>query len=212
MVYSWTRYGRGYECSSKGDTRFSALYAKLRDGRTIEAHYQCDVKGYEPGGTNWKLGKGKPPKDSSTDLWSAYLILWYWWAIDHESDLTNLRQLVIPYNGVLRDSFAKTHVNQAHALAIILNGPFYIPTTVVNTRKGQPYDISIERPSCWGNPYIMGVHGSREEVIALYEHDVRADPAFMLKIKRELRGKRLGCCCKPKACHGDILAAIADKN
>jgi len=28
--------------------------------------------------------------------------------------------------------------------------------------------------------------------------------------RRELRGKILGCHCKPKACHGDILAEIAD--
>jgi hypothetical protein len=29
-----------YEVSSRGDKRFSALYAKLSDGRTIEQAYQ----------------------------------------------------------------------------------------------------------------------------------------------------------------------------
>ena len=48
-MFTYARYG-GYECSSHGDKRFSALFAKLADGRTIEMHYQCDVKGYQPGG------------------------------------------------------------------------------------------------------------------------------------------------------------------
>ena len=42
--YAWTRKG-GYEVSTAGDWRFSALTARLDDGRTIEMHYQCDVKG-----------------------------------------------------------------------------------------------------------------------------------------------------------------------
>ena len=50
-MYTWSRRG-GYECSSKGDKRFSAFTARLPDGRTIEEHYQCDIKSYEPGGTN----------------------------------------------------------------------------------------------------------------------------------------------------------------
>ena len=39
----------GYEVSTKGDDRFSALRAKLNDGRTIEEAYQLDVKGYRKG-------------------------------------------------------------------------------------------------------------------------------------------------------------------
>jgi len=35
-----------YEVSTAGDSRFSALNAKLKDGRTIEEAYQLDVKGY----------------------------------------------------------------------------------------------------------------------------------------------------------------------
>lgn len=36
----WSRRG-GYEVSSKGDRRFSALIALMPDGRTIEQWYQC---------------------------------------------------------------------------------------------------------------------------------------------------------------------------
>lgn len=61
-TFTWARRAENsYEVSSKGDTRFSALNAKLKDGRTIEEAYQLDVKGYRAQGDNWRLGKGKAP-------------------------------------------------------------------------------------------------------------------------------------------------------
>lgn len=57
MVFLWTSRGKGYNVSSTGDRRFSALYAILSDGRCIEAHYQCDVKGYDPGGMGLEEGE-----------------------------------------------------------------------------------------------------------------------------------------------------------
>jgi hypothetical protein len=93
----------------------------LPDGRTIEQHYQCDVKGYQPGGTDWKLGKGKPPLNTNVDLWAEYLTLWRIWA-DHNRNL--MRSLYIhaqDNNWRLSDRFATTEVNQARALATILN-------------------------------------------------------------------------------------------
>lgn len=116
----WARFG-GYECSSKGDSRFSAFFTRMPDGRTIEQHYQCDVKGYDVGGTNWRLGKGKPPKDPSTDLWTAYLNLWVVWASNNIGQMMELRQLAAQHGNVLSDRFASTPINQAHALATILN-------------------------------------------------------------------------------------------
>jgi hypothetical protein len=35
--------------------------------------------------------------------------------------------------------------------------------------------------------------------------------ALVEKAKRELRGKVLGCWCKPLDCHGDVLKAVADE-
>jgi len=49
---------------------------------------------------------------------------------------------------------------------------------------------------------------SREEVIRKYEYDFQYDK-FPNKKKSDvlkLAGKRLGCFCKPQACHGDVLA------
>ena len=119
-MFKWKRYG-GYEVSSKGDKRFSAFNAILSDGRSIEMHYQCDVKGYDPGGTNWRLGKGKPPLNRDLDLWTAYFSLWIMWAMDHQELLAELKQLAEAKGKVLSDCFASTEVNQARALAELLN-------------------------------------------------------------------------------------------
>lgn len=119
---TWTRvHNGGYEVSSKGDVRFSAFYARLADGRTIEQHYQCDVKGYQPGGTDWKLGKGRPPLDTSIDLYAAYLDLWKQWARVNIPLMRELWQKARDHGFMLTDRFAKTDVNQARALADILN-------------------------------------------------------------------------------------------
>lgn len=113
----------GYEVSSKGDKRFSAFNAVMADNRTIEMHYQCDVKGYEPGGVNWKLGKGKPPKNKMTqdELYEGYLNLWRIWAQDKTQLLDELYALSTFFNYSLKDMFAKTPVNQAVALAQLIN-------------------------------------------------------------------------------------------
>ena len=120
MKYIWQRRG-GYEVSSKGDKRFSALNAVLPDGLSIEIHYQCRVKGYDPNGTNWRLGKGKPPLNPATDLWAEYLNLWRVWASVNLSLMEELRNAAKRHHGILSDCFASTPVNQAHALATILN-------------------------------------------------------------------------------------------
>ena len=118
--FGWVRFG-GYECSSHGDRRFSAFFARLEDGRTIEQHYQCDVKGYDPGGTNWKLGKGRPPRDQCIDLWEAYLDLWRRWARLNTRMMAQLRTLALENGNLISDRFATTPVNQARALATLLN-------------------------------------------------------------------------------------------
>lgn len=113
----------GYEVSTLGDKRFSALVAQMPDGRTIEQWYQCDVKGYDIGGTNWKLGKGRPPhfEYPRDHLWQMYLNLWRLWALHHGDLLSELYRLAAAHQFCLRDSFANTDINQARALATILN-------------------------------------------------------------------------------------------
>jgi hypothetical protein len=88
-------------------------------------------------------------------------------------------------------------------------------TKVVHCKKN-PYDVYIGRPSKWGNPYSHkeGTLAefkvkSRKEAIEKYENYLLTNPALMNSIS-ELKGKTLGCWCKPKSCHGDILAKYAN--
>lgn len=123
MKYTWERrHNNGYEVSSRGDKRFSALYAKMPDGRTIEQWYQCDIKGYDIGGTNWKEGKGKPslieyPKD---EQWEMYLSLWKIWTIHNLTTIQDLQDTLKDVT-VFTDTFASSPINQARALAWIFN-------------------------------------------------------------------------------------------
>ena len=83
---------------------------------------------------------------------------------------------------------------------------------VVNLYK-EPYDIYIGRSgkgrvSKWGNPYK---YGTKKENIANFEHYLLDSPELMADLP-ELLNKRLGCFCKPKACHGDILKKYAELN
>lgn len=75
--------------------------------------------------------------------------------------------------------------------------------------KSTPTYEYIGRGSYWGNPYSIHEEGeNREEVIRKYKYDFDYEK-FPNKEKSEvykLAGKRLGCFCKPQACHGDVLA------
>ena len=83
-------------------------------------------------------------------------------------------------------------------------------TKVSNKDLGESYDVYIGRGTLWGNPYQMGKEGTREEVIAKFSYDferrfLKLPDQFDRNIEK-LRGKTLGCHCKPAACHGDVIA------
>lgn len=75
-------------------------------------------------------------------------------------------------------------------------------TRVVHCKKSN-YDIYIGRGSKWGNPFVIGKDGTRDEVIAKYKEWIVNQPQFF--DLEELRGKALGCFCYPLRCHGDVL-------
>lgn len=86
------------------------------------------------------------------------------------------------------------------------------PCRVVN-KYHSDFDVNIQRGTMWGN-YVGKDCGSREAAILAFKEDF----IKRLKngeIKREhlepLRGMRLGCTCKPKACHGDIIATVVNR-
>jgi hypothetical protein len=91
-------------------------------------------------------------------------------------------------------------------------------TRVVNVRSGELYDVYIGRQnrfppfrrSKWANPFRIGPDGDRDQVIDQYAERFLYRPDLLADL-HELRGKRLACWCHPLACHGDVLAKLADQ-
>jgi len=91
-------------------------------------------------------------------------------------------------------------------------------TTVVHNQIDE-YDVYIGRAvveygierSKWGNPFAMDNDSDAERARAInaYREWLVAQPELMQSLE-ELRGKRLGCWCAPKACHGDVLVQFLD--
>lgn len=72
--------------------------------------------------------------------------------------------------------------------------------TVVNMRTGAASDVRIDRKTRWGNRFVIGRDGTREEVIALFERDLRQRircGEVTAEHLAALDGKRLGCWCAP---------------
>lgn len=78
---------------------------------------------------------------------------------------------------------------------------------VVHCKK-EKYTEYIGRPSKLGNPYVIGEHGTREEVIAKDEIHIRNSPELLAYIKALPENSVLGCWCAPKYCHGDVIVKI----
>jgi len=86
-------------------------------------------------------------------------------------------------------------------------------TSVVNIYKAF-YDQYIGRAGkgqdgYFGNPFRLQPGESRGSTIEKYRRyfydRLQNDPVFKKKV-HELRGKVLGCFCKPYSCHGDVIA------
>lgn len=98
-------------------------------------------------------------------------------------------------------------------------------TRVVHCRKDR-YDIYIGRPSIFGNPFAIGDGRDRDGVIKDFSDWLKGvrfvgyrkeQRERVIKAIPGLRGKVLGCWCKPHEgfkrrllCHGQILAGMCD--
>lgn len=89
--------------------------------------------------------------------------------------------------------------------------------------------VSVARPGPLGNPFAVGVDGTREECVNLYrqlmagrvcltsvvtvESQLKARAAVIERLP-DLRGKNLACWCRldGKPCHADVLMELANKD
>lgn len=88
------------------------------------------------------------------------------------------------------------------------------PQNVYIGRAGVVFVDKVRFPkqaSIFGNPYKIGADGDRDEVIAKYKEYIVKKIAASDVYKKQLlalKGKTLGCWCKPDACHGDVLIEL----
>ncbi len=86
-------------------------------------------------------------------------------------------------------------------------------TKVVNVHK-EPFDICIMRPSIYQNKYVIGIDGDRVEVVrkfdVYFQKRIATDLNYFQAVIK-LLGKKIGCCCAPLACHGDIYVKFLNE-
>ena len=84
---------------------------------------------------------------------------------------------------------------------------------VINIHKVQGDFIYIGRGSVFGNPFIIGKDGSREEVIEKFRSHLYTSILNLSPLGRAVLQLAscsylvLGCHCAPLACHGDVIAS-----
>ena len=94
-----------------------------------------------------------------------------------------------------------------------MSDPVVVNMRTCNPPWGQPGDVRIDRASKWGNPFPITDIDSRSDVLFRYAFYLRSQVESGGLDLQELKdAKRLGCWCKPKPCHGDIIKrALEDK-
>ena len=85
---------------------------------------------------------------------------------------------------------------------------------VVFVKEGDKQERFPKTASLFCNPFKVGKDGTREEVVAKFrsylQHKIQNEEGFKEELLL-LKGKKLGCWCKPEACHGDVLVELMSK-
>jgi len=91
-------------------------------------------------------------------------------------------------------------------------------TKVANIKHSR-YDVYCGRAGrgqdgYFGNPFHVDIDGTREECIEKYRQyfhrRMLIDTEFARRI-HELKDKTLGCFCRPKVCHAEVIAEYLDE-
>lgn len=79
------------------------------------------------------------------------------------------------------------------------------------TKHSDEVGVNVMRPSAYGNPFIIPRDGDRNTVCDKFDDYVYRTPELIKKIKLELKGRNLICCCVPHRCHAFTLLTIANE-
>jgi hypothetical protein len=102
--------------------------------------------------------------------------------------------------------------------SMVVAGDVAPPMTRAVNLRTEAYDIYIGRrgkgkPGYFGNPFSVREHGAAalDKYRDYFQARLLTDPEFKQRIG-ELRGKVLGCFCKPGPCHGDVIVEYLERN
>lgn len=70
--------------------------------------------------------------------------------------------------------------------------------------------VYVGRGTKWGNPFRIGEHGTRDQVLAQFAAHVLGNQELQRQVQAQLAGRHLVCSCAPAACHADLWLAIAN--
>lgn len=88
-----------------------------------------------------------------------------------------------------------------------------------------PNTVKVDRSTRWGNPFVVGKHGTAEQCVHLFQmlscgyfavdkdnlEEQRRSLAVLKHAREQLAGQNLACWCKPgKPCHVDTLLNLAN--
>lgn len=77
--------------------------------------------------------------------------------------------------------------------------------------RGAPTDaVYVGRGTLWGNPFQIGKHGNRAQVLTKFAKFVLSDATLIELAKTKLANRDLVCSCAPQDCHADLWLAIAN--
>ena len=65
--------------------------------------------------------------------------------------------------------------------------------------------------SKFGNPYVIGIDGTREQVIERYIVHL-FNSGLIYDVENELKGHTLSCWCAPELCHAEFLWLVANNH
>lgn len=84
---------------------------------------------------------------------------------------------------------------------------------VFNIRHSHPVDaVLVDRSTDFGNPFVIGRDGNREQVCDKYDVWIWMPEQRWLRARmmEELRGEDLLCWCEPERCHARTIMSIAN--
>jgi len=92
---------------------------------------------------------------------------------------------------------------------------------VRNVKKTSKFDVYIGRKNArfpsefdyvFGNPFPISKDNDRAAVCKAHREWLLQEKQLLKSVRRNLKGKTLGCFCAPRACHGDFLALVANSD